>query len=184
MAAIGCWMCAHMDSTWAGSNFEWIELLLATGFAATYVGLVGNIILEALEAGALTSAADAATISGLMHFVRIFGGQAGVATMTRLITVRERFHSNLLGLHVQVGSWITDERVRLLTAGLLPQSAGPDEAQARAIEFVGRQVRGQAFTLAVADGFLFIGCVVVAYLLLMLLLRPAKYSFNDLRKMQ
>jgi DHA2 family multidrug resistance protein len=52
-----------------------VELLLATGFAATYVGLVGNIVLEGLEAGALTSAANAATFSGLMHFIRIFGGK-------------------------------------------------------------------------------------------------------------
>ncbi|MBV8731631.1 MAG: MFS transporter [Acidobacteriia bacterium] len=103
LAAVACWICAHLDTAWAGHNFETIELLMATGFAATYVGLVANLVLEGLEGGALTSAAAAATYSGLMHFIRIFGGQAGVSIMTRLITVRERFHSNLLGLHVEVG---------------------------------------------------------------------------------
>ncbi|MBV8731632.1 MAG: hypothetical protein JO336_17635 [Acidobacteriia bacterium] len=71
----------------------------------------------------------------------------------------------------------------MLTAGLLGQSAGPEQAQSRAIEILDRQVRGQAYTMAVADGFLFVGWVVVAYLLLMLLLKPAKYTYQDLRKM-
>ena len=46
------------------------------GLACTYIGLVSSIVLEALEAGALTSAANAATFSGFMHFIRIFGGQS------------------------------------------------------------------------------------------------------------
>ena len=119
-----------------------VELLLAAGFACTYVGLVGSIVLEALEAGALTSAANVATFSGFMHFVRIFGGQVGVAVMTRFLSVREQFHSNMLGLHVQAGSWLTDERVRMLTGGLFPVPRGYEEAQYRAIDVLGQQVRG------------------------------------------
>jgi DHA2 family multidrug resistance protein len=161
-----------------------VEVLLATGFAGTYVGLVSSIVLEGLEAGALTSAANAATFSGLMHFIRIFGGQVGVAVMTRFVTVREQFHSNLLGLHVQAGSWLTDERLRMLSGGVLPGSTGPEEAQYRAVGILGQQVRAQAYTLATADGFILVGWVVVAYLMLMLLLRPGKFSYMDLRKMQ
>ena len=161
-----------------------MELLLAAGFAGTYVGLVGSIVLEGLEGGALTSATNAATFSGLMHFVRIFGGQIGVAVMTRFISVREQFHSNLLGLHVQTGSWLTDERLRMLSAGILQGSTGPEEAQYRAVGILGQQVRGQAYTLATADGFILIGWMVVAYLMMMLLLRPGKISYKDLRNMQ
>ena len=184
IAAVGCWICAHVDSSWAGNSFEIVELLLAAGFAATYVGLVGNIVLEGLEAGALKSASNAATFSGLMHFVRIFGGQVGVAVMTRFITVREEFHSNLLGLHVQAGSWLTDERLRMLSAGLLPGSTGPEEAQYRAVGILSQQVRAQAYTLATSDGFVLIGWMVVAYLLLMLFLQPGKVTYKDLRNMQ
>ena len=104
--------------------------------------------------------------------------------MTRFISVREQFHSNLLGLHVQAGSWLTDERLRMLTGGLLPGSTGPEEAQDRAVGILSQQVRAQAYTLAIADGFILIGWMVVAYLLLMLLLRPGKISYKDLRNMQ
>jgi MFS transporter, DHA2 family, multidrug resistance protein len=184
VVAIGCWICAHLDTLWAGISFEAVELLLAAGFGCTYVGLVGALVLEGLEAGALTSVATAATFSGFVHFIRIFGGQAGVSLMNHFISVREKFHSNLLGLHVQLGSWLTDERLRLLSGGLLPASAGPDEAQKRAISILSQQVRAQAYTLATADGFLLVGWMVVAYLVLMLFLRPAKIGYLDLRKMQ
>lgn len=183
-ASVGCWVCAHLDSSWSGSSFELVELLLATGFACTYVGLVGSIVLEALEAGVLTSAAKAATFSGFMHFIRIFAGQLGVAAMTRFISVREQFNSNMLGLHVQSGGWLTLERLRTLGAGLLPDSTGPDESQARAVVLLGQQVRAQAYTLAIRDAFALIGWMAVAYLLLMLFLRPGKVSYKDLRKMQ
>ena len=114
IVAIACWIYSHLDTSWAGGSFEIVELLLSAGLACTYIGLVGSIVLEALEAGALTSAAYAATFSGFMHFVRIFGGQVGVAAMTRFLSVREKFHSNLLGLNVEVGAWLTDERLRVL----------------------------------------------------------------------
>jgi DHA2 family multidrug resistance protein len=183
VVAIGCWICAHVDSSWAGSSFETLELVLAAGFACSYVGLVGAIVIEGLEAGALATMATAATLSGFMHFIRLFGGQTGVAAMTRFIAVREKFHSNLLGLHVESGSWLTDERLRMLTAGLLPASAGSEDAQSRAIDILGQQVRAQAYTLATADGFILVAWMVVAYLLLMLFLRPARISYRDLRKM-
>ena len=182
--AAGCWICSHLDTSWAGSSFEMVELLLACGFACSFIGLIGSLVLEGLEAGALTSATNAATYSGFIHFIRLFGGQLGVAMMTHFISVREKFHSNLLGLHVQTGSWLTDERMRVLTGGLLPGSTGPEETQYRAASVLSQQIRAQAYTLATSDGFILIAWVVVAYLLLMLLLKPGKLSYLDLRKMQ
>jgi DHA2 family multidrug resistance protein len=85
---------------------------------------------------------------------------------------------------VQAGAWLTDERLRLLSGGLRPESAGPEEAHDRALEILGRQIRGQAYTMAVADGFTLIVWMAVVYLLLMFFLRPGKISFKDLRKMQ
>jgi DHA2 family multidrug resistance protein len=177
------WFCAHLDSSWAGTSFNIVELVLAVGFACSYIGLVASIVLEALEAGALTSAAKAATISGCMHFVRLFGGQVGVAAMTWFLSFRQKFHSNMLGLRVETGSWLTDERIRMLSGGVQPASTGPEEALSRAVRLLDQQVRAQAYTMAIADGFILIGWIVVAYLLLMLLLRPAKFSFKALSKM-
>ena len=184
IAAVACWFCAHLDTSWAGNSFQMLELVLAVAFACTYVGLVSSIVLEALDSGALVSVANVATFSGFMHFVRLFGGQIGVAVMTRFITVREEFHSNLLGLHVEIGDWLTDERLRMLGAGLFSGSTSSEEAQQRAVGILSQQVRAQAYTMAIADAFVLIGWVVVAYLLLMLFLRPGKLNFKYLRTMQ
>jgi len=183
IVAASCWICSQVDGSWAGNSFEAVELLLAIGLACTYIGLVSNIVLVALEKGALKSAANAATFSGFMHTVRIFGGQVGVAIMTRFVSVREQFHSNMLGLNVQAGGWLTDERLRMLTGGLLPGSIGFDEAQARAVGLLSQQVRGQAYTLATVDGFVLIAWVMLGFLLMMLFLQPDTISYNDLRKM-
>jgi DHA2 family multidrug resistance protein len=104
--------------------------------------------------------------------------------MTHFVSVREQFHSNLLGLNVQSGSWLTYERLRTLSAGLLPGSTGPDESQERAVALLSQQVRAQAYTQAIADGFMLIAWVVAGFLLAMLLLRPGKVSYQDVRKMQ
>jgi len=184
IAAAACWFCSRLDTSWAGNSFQMLELVLAIAFACTYVGLVSSIVLEALDSGALASVANVATFSGFMHFVRLFGGQIGVAIMTRFITVREQLHSNLLGLHLEIGDWLTDERLRMLGAGLFSGSTSSEEAQQRAVGVLSQQVRAQAYTMAIADAFVLIGWLVVAYLLLMLFLRPGKLNFKYLRTMQ
>jgi DHA2 family multidrug resistance protein len=157
--------------------------LLSIGFACSYVGLVSSIVLEAIQGGAMTSLAKAATISGYAHFVRLFGGEVGVAVMTHFLSAREKFHSNLLGLHVQSGTWITNQRLQLLAAGAFGKSSGTQEAQYRAAQILGLQVRAQAFTLATSDGFVLIAWAVVVYLLMMLLLRPISISYRALSRM-
>jgi MFS transporter, DHA2 family, multidrug resistance protein len=184
LVAAAAWICSRVDTAWAATNFEPVELLLALGLAGGYVGLVSSIVLQALESGALTSLAYAATFSGFMHLIRLFGGQVGTSVMSRIITVRERLHDNALGLHVQTGNWLTDERVQALSAGLFSPSTGSDEAQSRAVGILSEQVRAQAYTMAISDGFVVICWMVVIYLLLLLLLKPAKFSYQDLRKMK
>jgi MFS transporter, DHA2 family, multidrug resistance protein len=180
LGGVCCWLFSHVDSSWAGNSFQIVELLMSAALACTYVGLVSSIVLEGLEMGALTSAANAATFSGFIHFIRLFGGQVGVAAMNRALSVREKFHSNIL---VQMNDWLSDYRVHMLTAGMLPNSSGPGEAQGRAVVILSQQVRAQAYTLATSDGFILITWVAVSYLLLMLFLRPGTISFKDLRKM-
>ena len=72
----------------------------------------------------------------------------------------------------------------MLAGGALPRSTDGLEAQQRAATILDLQVRAQAYILATSDGFVLIVWVVVAYLILMLFLRPGKITFNDLSKMQ
>jgi DHA2 family multidrug resistance protein len=65
-----------VDTSWSGNSFEIVGLLLSLGLAGAYIVLVGYIVLDALEAGALTSATNAATFSGFMHLMRLFGARS------------------------------------------------------------------------------------------------------------
>jgi MFS transporter, DHA2 family, multidrug resistance protein len=104
----------------------------------------------------------------------------GVAFMTHFIAIRERVHSNLLGLHVQNGEWVTDTSVRQLTAGLYGKSAGLNAAAGRAVEVVAARTRLQAFTLTFIDGFHLIAWACVAALILTALLRKSPLNYAEL----
>jgi DHA2 family multidrug resistance protein len=182
LVGVACWMSAHVDAAWAGFSFWRSDLLLAFGLSMAYVGMVGAIILQGLESGTLKSAANAATFAGWFHTIRIFGGQVGVAALTRFITVREKFHSNRLGLDVSMGSWITEERLRMLAGGLLPHSSGLDEAQARSLGLLQLQIRKQAATLSYLDGFVLLEWSIVLFLILAAFLKPLSASYQLLSK--
>ena len=176
--AVGCWMAAHVDSSWAGISFVRPELVMALGIGVAFVSLVTNIVLILVEMGGLTSVTNTVTYSAFMHTIRMMGGQIGAVTLGHFISVREQFHSNLIGQYVDSSSWITAERLRGLAAGLMPFSAGADETQARSAALLAGQVRAQAFTLAFSDAFLLIAWAIAAYLLLLVFLRPNTISLR------
>jgi MFS transporter, DHA2 family, multidrug resistance protein len=69
------------------------------------------------------------------------------------LSVREQFHSNILGLGVQLGDTATRERLFILSAAMDPHSTGANMAIGKALEILDLQVRQQAFTLAITDSF-------------------------------
>jgi DHA2 family multidrug resistance protein len=76
--------------------------------------------------------------------------------MVHFLSVREQFHSNILGLGVQLGDTATRHRLFALSGAMAPHSTGTNMAIGRALEILDLQVRQQAFTLAIIDGFLLI----------------------------
>jgi len=92
---------AQLTSAWSAQNFYRTELLMGVGQSFAFIGLVSTIVLQAIFTGGLSKPQAALTFSAFFHIVRLLGGQIGVAYMTHFIAVRERVHSNLLGLHVQ-----------------------------------------------------------------------------------
>ena len=104
--------------------------------------------------------------------------------MGRFIAEREKFHSNLLGLHVQPGSWITDENIRQMTAGLFARSSGLLQATGRAVDVTGARLRLQAYTLTLIDGFYLVAWASVIALVLVALLRETPLKYGDLYGIQ
>lgn len=176
--AIACLMNATLSSAWSGGNFRLSQAVMAIGLAFAFNGMVGAIILEVVNTGALTRPVDVLTFAGYFQTIRLLGGEAGVALMQHFISAREQFHSNTLGLGVHLGTSPTNQRLFVLSAGMVSRAPGVSTATERAGEILGLQVRQQAFTLAITDSFLLIAWSVVCCLLVVACMRrvPTQYQ--------
>jgi MFS transporter, DHA2 family, multidrug resistance protein len=182
--AFAAWMCAQYSTAWAAENFYRTELLVGIGQAFAFIGLVGCIVLQAIFAGALAKPEWVLTFSAFFHVVRIFGGTAGAIYMGHFLAQREKLHSNLLGLHVSGGNWITDQNIRAMTAGLYAKSSAIGDATARAVDLIGARLRLQAYSLSLVDGFLLIAWSCFCALIFVALLRKSPLNYGDLSAMQ
>ena len=175
---------AHYDSAWAAANFYRTELLTGIGQAFSLIGLVGCIVLQAIFTGGLAKPERVLTFSAFFHTIRLFGGTAGAIYMSHFIANREKLHSNLLGLHVSSGNWITDQNVQAMSAWLSAKSSGMVAAGARAVGLIEDRLRLQAYSLSIVDGFLLIAWSCVCALILVALLRKSPLNYGDLSAVQ
>src|SRR6267154_1995768 len=178
--AFAAWLNSEYSSTWAAENFYRTELLTGVGQGFAFIGLVGCIVLQAIFAGALAKPEWVLTFSAFFHTIRIFGGTAGALYMGHFVAQREKLHSNLLGLHVSNGDWLTGQNIHAMTAGLYAKSSGLATAGARAVDLIAARVRLQAYSLSIIDGFLLIAWSCVCALLLVALLRKSPLSYGEL----
>ena len=182
--AFAAWLNSQYSSIWAAENFYRTELLTGVGQAFTFIGLVGCIVLQAIFTGALAKPEWVLTFSAFFHTIRIFGGTAGAIYMGHFVAQREKLHSNLLGLHVSNGDWLTDQNIHAMTAGLYAKSSGLATAGARAVDLLAARIRLQAFSLSIIDGFLLIAWSCVCALILVALLRKSPLNYGDLSTVQ
>lgn len=175
---------SQYSSAWAAENFYRTELLTGIGQAFAFIGLVGCIVLQALFAGALAKPEWVLTFSAFFHTIRIFGGTAGAIYMGHFLAQREKLHSNLLGLHVNGGNWITGQNIHAMTEGLYPKSSSIVAAGARAVDLIAARVRLQAYSLSIIDGFLLIAWSCICALIFVALLRRSPLDYGDLSRLQ
>jgi MFS transporter, DHA2 family, multidrug resistance protein len=173
-----------MTSSWAAPNYYRTEFLMGFGQCFAFIGLVSAIILQGLFSGGLAKPQRILTFSAFFHTIRLFGGTLGAVLMGRFIAEREKFHSNLLGLHVQRGTWITYENIRQMAAGAFAKSSGLAQAAGRAVDIVGGRLRLQAYTLSLNDGFYLVAWTCAIALLFVASLREAPLKYGDLSAIQ
>jgi MFS transporter, DHA2 family, multidrug resistance protein len=182
--ALAAILCAQYSSAWAAENYYRTELLTGVGQAFALIGLVGCIVLQGVFTGGLAKPQWILTFSAFFHTVRLFGGTTGAVYMAHFLADREKLHSNLLGLHVSGGNWVTDANIRALTAGLFGKSSGLPSAGARAVDLIAARLRLQAYTLSLIDGFLLVGWTCAIALVLVALLRKSPLNYGDLSTLQ
>jgi DHA2 family multidrug resistance protein len=184
LMALACYLDAGVTSAWSASNYYRTELLTGVGQAFAFVGLVSAIILQGIFSGGLSKPQWILTFSAFFHAVRLFGGTLGAVAMGHFLAHQEKLHSNLLGLHVARGNWITDGSIQGLAAGLFSHSAGLAAATGRAVGIVTSRLRLQAYTMSVIDGFLLVAWCCACALILVALLRKSPLTYGDLSAIQ
>ena len=175
---------AEYTTAWSAANYYRTELLMGLGQSVSLIGLVGCIILQGVFTGGLSKPQWILTFSAFFHTIRLFGGTTGAVYMAHFVADREKLHSNLLGLHVTQGSWITDGNLHALAAGLYARSSGAAAASARAVDLIGDRLRLQAYALSLIDGFHLVAWSCVLGLLLTALLRKSPLNYGDLGTLQ
>ena len=182
--AFAVYLNSQYTTAWSAANYYRTELLTGVGQSVSLIGLVGCIILQGIFSGGLMKPQWILTFSAMFHTIRLFGGTAGAIYMGHFLAEREKLHSNLLGLHVGSGNWITDTNIRGMAAGLFGKSSGLPSAGARAVDLIVARLRLQAYSLSLIDGFLLVAWTCTIALLLVALLRKSPLNYGDLSTLQ
>src|ERR1700730_12740062 len=178
--AFACWLNAHYTTVWSAANYYRTELLMGVGQSFAFIGLVGCIVLQGVFSGGLSKPQWILTFSAFFHTIRLFGGTVGAIYMAHFLAVREKLHSNLLGLHVTGGSWITQGNLHALTGGAFAKSSGAAAASARAVGLIAARLRLQAYALSLNDGFLLVVWACIVSILLTAMVRKSPLNYGHL----
>jgi MFS transporter, DHA2 family, multidrug resistance protein len=111
------------------------------------------------------------TFGAVLQTARLFGGELGSGFIQTFLRIREQIYSNLVGLHIVVGSHATEERLQYYATAVGDRSNGPGQASARATALLAQAVQNQASVLSYIDGFMLFGFASLGALMLMLLLK-------------
>lgn len=149
---------------WVAANFLPFAALQAFGQTLAMSSMIFFNVLHIRPS-------DALSFGVMLQTARLFGGELGTAGMSTWLRVREQVASQLIGLNVQAGDLLTQERLQLYASAVSGQS--PGTANARATGMLASAVRTQAYVQAYVDGFLLVAAIMAAALVLVALLRPA-----------
>jgi DHA2 family multidrug resistance protein len=175
LVGCACFMAGQLTNDWVGADFLPSQLIQAVGQSFGLTSLVW-FALKHLEPS------EVFTFGAMLQTGRLFGAELGAAFVQTFVRTREQTYSNLIGLHVNAGSLLTDQRLEEYARTVSGRSVGQPEAAVRATALLARAVQNQAYVLAYIDGFMVLGFAVIGALLLMLLLRdpPALLSSTGL----
>ena len=161
---------AHLDSNFAGPQFYLPLIIRALGQPLIMVPL------SAVTTAGMAKGRESGSASALFNMMRNIGGSIGIAGLSTLLSVRERFHSERIGESVTAFSGAVQQRLQQSGAYFYSEGSDPSSANLRAVSAIGGAVRRQAFLLAYSDCFLALGCVLLASAVALFFMKRAHIS--------
>jgi MFS transporter, DHA2 family, multidrug resistance protein len=160
----------HFNANFAGPQFYLPLIVRALGQPLIMVPL------SAVSTAGMAKGRESGAASALFNMMRNIGGSIGIAALSTLLSVRERFHSERIGESVTVYSFAAQQRLQASAAYFLAHGSDPYSAEKRAIGAIGGAVRRQAYLLAYGECFLALGCVLLASGTALLFMKRTKIS--------
>lgn len=162
MIIYACMSVAYtLTPLWGSDQFLISQLLQAVGQSFTLSGMVFISVLNLRPQ-------DALTFGAMLQIDRLMGGEIGSAFISTVTRIREQRASNLLGLHVQKGDLIVQQR--LAEFGTLLARSGRQADAAAGL--LGNTVRLMATTQASIDGFVAIAAIAAVGLVSVAIVLP------------
>jgi MFS transporter, DHA2 family, multidrug resistance protein len=151
-----CFFNIHLDSNFAGPQFCIPLIIRALGQPLIMTPL------SAVTTSGMAKGRESGAASALFNMMRNIGGSIGIAGLSTLLSVRERFHSERIGESVTVYSGAVQQRMQQSVDYFLSQGSDSYSAHMRAVGAIGGAVRRESFLFAYGDCFLVLGCVLLA----------------------
>ncbi len=172
----------NLTSQWSRQNFFPSELLIGVGAAISVVSLVGCIMLEIVNTGAIKRPIDTLTFVAWFHTVRLFGGEIVSTLMGYLLFVRFHFHFSMLADFINTGSAVATTQLLGLSAAVAPQSPNAGTSLASSGAWMAERLETQSITLTIADAYITEALVIALALLVVALISREPLQFRDLLK--
>ena len=150
LATVGSRLATYLTADWIRGDFLGPLFVQACGLPFIMVPLL-------IVSTSTLQPQDAVAGGTLFNMVRTLAGSFGTAIVGAIVTVRERVHSNTISDHIVAG------------APLTVQAGGPARLAADATR--------QAFTMAYADSYGWLGMITLGALVVVLVIRETRVPY-------
>jgi DHA2 family multidrug resistance protein len=162
--AVGSWLDVGLTHDWVGNDFIPSAAIEAVGLAFALTALIAFAIAN-------TSPPQAAAIAAAIQIARLLGNETGTAVIQTFVRVREQVYSNLIGLHLTIGSPASEQAMAQFAGPFGSRPTGLGDPSLQGAGMLANLVQREAYVLAYIDAFWLIAWVTAAAILLVLLLR-------------
>ncbi len=152
--SISCFLNSMMDANTTRDQLIVSQVFRALGQPFIILTL-SNFATNRIEPENLSSA------SSLFNMSRILGGAIGTAILATLLTVREQYHSVVIGGAISAFSPETQVRIDHLTSTYMAKGIDAAAAYQQALATIDNIVRRESFVMAYNDSFFVLGSVLL-----------------------
>ena len=132
-------LATYLTADWVGAEFLLSQIIAACGYPLVMMSLL-------LTTTSVVQPQEAVSVATVFNLVRSLAGSFGNVIVAAIVTVRERVHSNIIASDATTGAFGTVQR----------------EAAVGGLSGLSGEVHRQAFVMAYADTFGWIGMIMIA----------------------